>query len=1555
MSKSSQLKADASDHANVFLPNLKSIVAQFVNDDSIKFPDSLYEEILRFISSKKTPVKIEFFTAKDLLNDEDITVLQILLQDSPFIIETIKSLLLSKQLPIELDVHPILSLERDKEGNLTKLGKGADHFESFSRIHLPELTPEQMNQIEKELFSNLNDLSIILRDHAAIEQTLDETIQHLDFSNNPAEDITEAKEFLTWLKNENFTFMGTRYYTIKDSQIHIHDNALGILENQETQVFPDIDNLEKLPANVQKFLLKPKLITINKSDLISPIRRRLPLDVVNVSFFDENGVHQSDRMFVGLFSLRVYMNPARQIPLVRRKIDYVTEKTGFNKPGYRDRAIRRILDNIHRDELFQISPDDLYKMALGIYQIEEKPRPALFLRKDPLERFVSCFFYCPPSLYSTSLRVKVLETLEKTLNGHATSYQTSFADTGLTCFSCVIRTQRGKIPHYDVETLEQELSDIAKTWEYRFQESLIATFGKKHGLELLQKNQLLFPASFQESFSQEEAIAALAHAYKVIESREISLEMTRRDDQTYRLTFFGCGAEPILSELLSTLDNMRMNLLSVTPHRLKAGSDDVWVFDLTVHLATPLPVTLEEAKVLLRDAMSLILEDKITNDEFNSLILATGLNWRQARILRAYYKYLRQIGISHSLRYIRDTLCNYGEITRAFIALFEARFDPEYQDRNHQLENITKDIHRLLKTVKNLDEDRILRRFLNAITATLRTNIYQNKSYFSFKFDCEKLEEMPLPRPKYEIFVYSSEVEGIHLRGGKVARGGIRWSDRVEDFRTEVLGLVKAQMVKNAVIVPVGSKGGFVIKKAKNYASKDEQLAHGIECYKTLVRGLLDLTDNYDAKGQIIHPPHVVRYDDNDPYLVVAADKGTATFSDIANGLSEEYGFWLGDAFASGGSKGYDHKKMAITAKGGWESVKRHFREIDIDCQLQDFTCVGVGDMAGDVFGNAMLLSEHTKLLGAFNHMHIFLDPNPDTKKSFAERQRLFDLPKSSWADYDAKLISKGGGVFERSLKSIPLSPEVQAMFGITDKELSPNDLMRLLLKAEVDLLWFGGIGTYVKSHDETHVQVGDKANDSLRINGEELRAKIIGEGANLGMTQLGRVEFAMHGGRLNTDFIDNCGGVSCSDHEVNIKIFMNRLVRDGLMTLEKRDEILLAMTSQVADLVLQDNYDQSQSLSLALAEGDKNFDKNVDHMRYLEKIGLLQREIEYLPNDQQLKTRFSSKMSFMRPELCTLLSYTKMATYNAVLASKVPDFAALEKEFMNYFPTTLQNTQTEQLKKHPLRREIIATVFANEMVNRLQLHSISSLLRQPEATIENIGEAYMASRDILGIHELWQQVSALDNQIPAKVQTMLLLKLRRALKLMMRWFLKNPVLLKDAHKNIPPKLESLKKALADLIKEGHLDPNVTDEDFSVVPAKILSAVTSLDHLEILLDVLSIPSAEKNPKDALKVFMEIGEDLSFNWVLEQANKMVVEDVWQQRALDAQVSDIKKDHVIICEEALHHPQGLAGWQKDKEAMLNLWQQTMLDIRAERGFDLSQTTVFLKLCQTISAKN
>ena len=1457
------------------------------------------------------------------------SVIEIINDDMPFLVDSVTAEINRNDAEVLLVIHPIITLRRDAKGKLVELASPreagqkarpgpASSFagESIMQVQVSEQPPKRLAEIAAGIAAVLADVRAAVEDWPDMRERCRDVIGELETRPPmlPVAEIAEGLEFLRWLDDDHFTYLGYREITFQGSGANAvskiaKGRGLGILRDPEVRVFDGLRNLGKLPPDVRDFMHRPQLLRITKANRRATVHRAVDLDTIAVKTFDAKGRVTGERLFVGLFTSMAYSRSPSTIPLLRQKVDAVVKLSGFSPRSHDGKALLHILETYPRDELFQISVEDLHQIAVGVLHLQERQRTALFVRRDPFERFVSCMVFVPRDRYDTTLRRKLQEILAEAFEGRCTSFSTQMSDEVLARLHVIVRTERGRIPQVDLDRLEARLAEAARSWSDLLEEALIEASGEQDGIRTHRRFERAFPPSYQRHFDSATAVEDIHHIEEAIATSDLSMNLYRpagAPPDELRFKIYVLDRPVPLSDILPMLENMGLRVIGEVPFDIDVPDRKapVWMHDFDMCAEGRAAIDLPAVRDAFHEAFARVWHGRMEDDGFNKLVLHAGLTAREVTVLRAYCKYLRQARIPFSQAYMEATLGRNPQLTRRLVDLFIARFDPKRQpDAQDSCRRLVAAIEADLERVSNLDEDRIIRRYLNLILSTLRTNFFQpsaeggEKVYCSFKFDSRSIEELPQPQPLREIFVYSPGVEGVHLRFGMVARGGLRWSDRLEDFRTEVLGLVKAQQVKNTVIVPVGSKGGFVMKRPPApEAGRDAFLAAGIECYKTFVRGLLDITDNL-RRGRVLPPKSVVRYDGDDPYLVVAADKGTATFSDIANGVSAEYGFWLDDAFASGGSAGYDHKKMGITARGAWECVKRHFRELGKDIQSQDFTCVGCGDMSGDVFGNAMLLSQHTLLLAAFNHLHIFVDPDPDPAASWAERKRLFDLPRSAWTDYDAKLISKGGGIFERSAKSIKISPEMKQRFGIAKDSMTPNELIQCLLLAEVELLWFGGIGTYVKASTESHLDVGDRANDALRVDGEQLHAKVIGEGANLGMTQLGRIEYGMAGGRCNTDFIDNSAGVDCSDHEVNIKILLGDAEQAGKLTRKDRDKLLEKMTDEVARQCLRDNYLQSQAITVTHMLGGHLLDRFARFMRTLEKAGQLNRRIEYLPDDEEVLDRLRRGEGLTRAEIAVLLSYSKLVLYDQLLESNLPDDPCFADDLAAYFPKPLRQPYAPQIARHRLRREIVVTVVSNDLINRVGINFVHEVREKTGMPPEEVVKGYVIAREIFGMRALWQEIEALDNRVPAALQARMLVECGRLIERETVWFLREIGIPLDIAgeigrfgEGVGTLAERIESLLSPADREA-LDLRAQQFVAEGAPQALARRIASLPLLAPVCDVVRIAATLQLPVERVaEAYFKIGERFGFDWLRRSAGSLPTDTAWDKLAVSAIVDD-----------------------------------------------------------------
>jgi glutamate dehydrogenase len=1332
---------------------------------------------------------------------DEVTVVEVTNENMPFLLDSTLAELGDQGWEPLLVAHPVLAVERDRRGALLRLEGDAGAIaqpglqrESLIHIHLSRIDdPAIRTRLVEGLTKTYAEVAAVVEDWAGMWARIDEVIRAYRTSppSLAEEEVAEALAFLRWVRNDNFVFIGVLEYRFPDGDMAadpVPGSGLGLLRDPSVRVLRRGRDLVVMTPAIRAFLARPQALIIAKANVKSRVHRRVYLDYIGVKLFSPGGRLEGELRLVGLFTASAYTSTTGTVPYLRHKIAKVVARANFDPMSYAGRALLAVMENYPRDELFQIDEDTLYRFAMAIMNLSERPRIRALVRPDEFDRFISVLVFLPKERYDTQVRLRVGAYLAEIYQGRLSAAYPTYPEGPLARTHFIIGRDEGATPRIEQETLEAGIAAIARTWRDGLRDTLAVKIGGARARDLTRRYGDAFSAAYREAFSTERAVADIEILERLLSERPRAVRLYREPNAAAAradLRLFSLDAALPLSERVPILEDLGFRVLDERTYRIgvedRAGAPPIWLHDMEMERATGAAIDLPSIEKPVESALLALLRDDVESDGLNRLVLEAGLDWRDVSLLRSFGRYMRQIGTPYGQDYLAATLARYGTIAGHLIALFYARFDPSLtaRERDARQDTIRSDIETALTDVTGLDDDRILRRFASLVMAAVRTNFFQTdadglpRSTIACKFDCRRIEGLPLPRPLYEIFVYSPRVEALHLRFGSVARGGLRWSDRPQDFRTEVLGLVKAQQVKNAVIVPVGAKGGFVPKRLQPTADRQAWMAEGTESYRIFVDTLLQLTDNIGPDG-ILSPPDTVRHDADDPYLVVAADKGTAAFSDVANAIAVARSYWLGDAFASGGSNGYDHKGMGITARGAWEAARRHFRTMDIDIQRHSISVVGVGDMSGDVFGNGMLLSRTLKLIAAFDHRHIFLDPSPDPEVAWMERKRLFDLPRSSWAEYDRALISAGGGVFSRGAKSITLGPEAQAALSLCCSTATPAEVMTAILKAQVDLLWFGGIGTYIRATAETNAEVGDRSNDSLRITGAEVRAKVIGEGANLGLTQRGRIEAAERGVRLNTDAIDNSAGVNTSDIEVNIKIALATAQRDGRLDEASRNALLAEMTNEVSELVLHNNYLQSLALSLAERRGGAHLGLCERLMQMLEQEERLDRAVEFLPDSAAVAERRRRGEGLTRPELAVLLAYAKLALHDHVLNSRVPDDPYLGRELARYFPALLRERFPDTIATHRLRREIIATQLANAIVNHGGPAVVPRLVDETGADVPTIAAAYAAVRDAFGLPETNAEIDALDDQVPGVLQLELYTALQDLLLDQMVWFIRN-------------------------------------------------------------------------------------------------------------------------------------------------------------------------------------
>jgi len=1507
------------------------------------------------------------------------TVIEVVNDDMPFLVDSTTMEINRQGLTLHLIIHPIFAVQRDAAGALldvqTRQQQPDWPRESLMHVEVDRLAdPAARSALAVGIERVLGDVRAAVTDWKPMVAKLREVIKELDNAPPPVprEELAESRAFLQWLTEDHLLLLGYRCQNLVERAgelelVRVDGSGLGVLRDtaRPSDTTGVSASFATVPREARSLASTPSpLLLVTKATSRSTVHRPGYVDYVGVKRFSADGRVIGEHRFVGLFTSAAYRTPVADVPLVRGKVQQVIEHAGLAPASHLGKALTHILESYPRDELFQMSVDELAEIANGIVQLGERQRFRLFVRRDAFDRFVSCLIFVPRENYTTELRRKFQKILLEAFGGSAAEFDVLLTDAALARIHITVRTTPGRIPPYDRRALETRLAEAARRWEDALRDELNAGTDEARAAPLARRFMNGFPAAYREATDPRTAVADLQRL-DALTPGDLAFKLYRpAGGEPLRLGFkvYHDGSEIPLSDSLPMLEKMGVRVLAEHPYEIKSeAGGSLWIHDFQLETADE-AVDIEALAPLFEDTYARVFGGSVESDDFNRLVLRAGLAAAEIVVLRAYARYLRQINFTLSQSYVEATLAAHPRIAYLLLRLFKLRFSPAERDDGAAASQV-RAIEQALEKVPNASEDRVLREYLALIQATLRTNYWRTgkgasgaagprRDFLSFKFDPARIPELPEPRPMFEIFVYSPRFEGVHLRGGKVARGGLRWSDRPEDFRTEVLGLVKAQMVKNTVIVPVGSKGGFVLKKAPPPADRDAYLKEGIACYQDYLRGLLDLTDNL-VNGAIVPPPAVERHDGDDPYLVVAADKGTASFSDYANAVSAEYGHWLGDAFASGGSVGYDHKKMGITARGAWESVKRHFRELGVDVQTTAFTCVGVGDMSGDVFGNGLLRSRHTRLIAAFDHRHVFIDPVPDAEASFVERERLFALPRSSWADYDTKRISAGGGVWSRQEKSIPVSPQAQQALGIEAEQLTPAELISAILKAPVDLLYNGGIGTYVKAHEESHADVGDRASDTVRVNGRDLRCKVVGEGGNLGFTQRGRIEAALAGVRLYTDAIDNSAGVDTSDHEVNLKILLGAAIAAGRLTLDGRNTLLADMTDEVGHLVLEDNYYQTQALSVGGHTARRLLEQQQRFIRFLEKEGRLNRALEFLPDDETIAERRAAGLALTAPERAVLLAYSKMWLNDALLASDLPEDPWARRALAHYFPERLRAPYAQDIEQHPLRREIIATQLTNTVINRVGstfLHQAGSATGTAPAQIVR---AFLLVREIFDLNPTWSAIEALDNQVADDTQSRMLIELGRRTGRATTWFLRSRRLAEPMG-DVVTRFAAAAKALRQVIAEAPpaapwraaIEPLRQELVRQRVPDALAMEVAVSGTLLAALDLAEVAEAAKQPLPAVAAtYFALGETLDLARLRAQVAALPAEGYWQLLAKTAISDDLAGLQRELTADALSAG-GLPAWQQAQAPALERARRMLAELAENKQADLAMLSVALR---------
>ncbi len=1555
---------------------------------------TLLKDFLQAKRAEKFSIKFSKLTLPFLQDKSGIsvTMIAVLSQNVPFLLDSLRGLLRHANIPPYIILHPIFNAFRKKlNGKIYKISitdfsqeKGISTEESLVVFILKRhLSFEEQKSLEIDIKRSLVLIHQSVSDWQLMKGKVFEVEKYIQGADLliSVEDRSESLSFLSWINENHFTFLGERSYVFDKAGNPKYEKGLGILKNPKQKLFTGQGDLVcEDGCDIVKNLKLEDVISITKTIKLSAIHRIVPMDMIRIKRYSKAGVVIGEYQFVGLFTSSAYSRSVKEIPLIRLKVDRVLEKAGFLSKGHDEKALSHIIETLPRDELFQYTDEDLYRISKGVMQLKLQEKIGVFIRAAPFRYSVTGLLYIPTDNYSPDLRKKIQDKLELTFKGKISEWQCEMGSLPFARLYFIINVFKENALSYDSDALEEDIIQMSLNWNDRFRSSLINNYGEEKGEEKFLYYKEAFPITYQDSYPSKKAVEDIIFIEKNIINGDVfsvnlygNGETLKQKKCDLHIRLFNVNNSISLADIFPIMANLGLRVLGEQAFEIHLEGRKVWIHDFSVKILKCEGKDILKNEVLFEECLKGIWNKKIEDDRFNVLVLRATMSWRDVLILRALSKYLHQVRPLFNHEYVQRTLNEHSHIAKNLVKIFHLRLDPLNQkditrpNESYFLHKIEKKIEKDLEDVKSLEDDRIFRALLNIINNIVRTTYYQTlkngkyKPYVAFKFDSEKLIDIPLPKPKYEVFVYSPSMEAVHLRGGKVARGGIRWSDRQEDFRTEILGLVKAQMVKNSVIVPVGSKGGFIIKQSITHLSREKQQEEGIHCYKMMINAMLDLTDNI-IKGKIHHPLQTVLYDDLDTYLVVAADKGTATFSDIANEISAKHNFWLGDAFASGGSAGYDHKKMGITAKGAWVSVERHFRELGLNIHKEDFTVVGVGDMSGDVFGNGMLCSPHIKLIGAFNHIHIFVDPSPDAKSSYKERKRLFGLPRSTWMDYNPELLSKGGAVYDRREKSVIVSPEVQKRLGLKCDTFTPDELIQAILRTKADLLWLGGIGTYIKAKDESTIRVGDKANNNIRIEATELNVRVVAEGANLGITQRGRIEFSSLSGHINTDAIDNSGGVDCSDHEVNMKILMQQLIKSGELTVKKRNKNLIDMEKQVSNLVLNNNYQQTQIISIIQHQGIGALDQQERFIRQLERKGHLNRTFEHLPLDEELVERLANDVGLYRPEIAVLLAYSKIVTKDVLCLSDAFNNDFYIRKFLSYFPPYMQKHFAEELQTHPLKKELIATILTNEMIDRGGITFPNDMIERSISTLPEIVHAFNIVCEVFNLRAIWTEIELLDDKVPAEIQLSMQCETVSFLRMAVLWFLQNVPQLLDVQKNIdifkPAILKFMKILPAlftknDILKHQEHIFRFTKEGVSENLSKRIVYL-----IFMIIGCRSVRIAENTGtslKFSAEIYYCIIDYLELQWILEVDPNVSTKSYWEKLSLFTSMEDIcvvlENLTTFIIKETLDQknwkkkrPEAVVKiWMDKNEASFSRFKQIIIDFKASSVMDLSMLNI------------
>lgn len=1511
--------------------------------------------------------KVNIYLQKDLLPNtvgddcQDNIIITIINDDMPFIVDSITELLNKRRYEINHIINSLLSIERDNKGQAVKINCDVKcHNESIIYINLNSIsTRDTIAALKADISKILKHVRFAVHDWALMLGKLNETLKWFKSKDQL---LDENKDFIEWLLNDNFTFIGYREYVVREGLkiITSKKEVLGI-NVIETSEFNNSIIEDVFLSN--QILCQKKGVYVGKVREISRVHRYSSLDYVCVMTEGKNGGIRA-RVFLGLFVTRLDYQSVITIPLIRSKTEAVINKAGFDYKSFNGKELFSIIETLPRDELFQLTEDELFLMAMMILSSLKNPKLLFFVRENKCKVFLNLLVFFPKSRVTADIIDKIHKVISKTISGKIINSTLRFSSMGLVYVYISLKVKNNRLLCIDIPHIERELDNVTKQWNEHLDLYLKEKFDtpKANSLFLLYKNA--FPSNYHSIYSLKNAVYDIEQIEKLSQIKNIIFNIyqeARCKRNHFKLKIYTYDDKLQLYKIMPVLDEMGFLTIDENVFQIdeKKLNKKVWIQDFSLYVEDRVTYNIEENKRNLQDAIVAVFNKKINNTLLNKLILKSSIVWREVLLLDAYCKYLLQIKFEYSQDLIKETLVNNATLVKLMIKLFNYRFKPHYKNKEEENSVRSKIKSSMLRITSGTDY-KIIKKFLELFDSTLRTNYFQKtpqgayKDYISFKFNSSTIEDIPLPKPYAEIFVYSTRAQGIHLRGGKIARGGLRWSDRVEDYRTEVLGLMKAQVTKNAIIVPEGSKGGFLVHNASTLKTREELLEEGIECYKIFLRGMLDITDNV-VNHRVLKPKDTVCFDGDDPYLVIAADKGTATFSDIANKVAEEYNFWLGDAFASGGAAGYDHKKMAITAKGAWVSVIEHFKYLNINPNKDEFTVIGIGDMSGDVFGNGMLLSQKIRLIAAFNHLHIFIDPKPDAAISYKERKRLFEMKKSNWSDYNNDLISRGGGVFCRHTKSIKLSKEIRELFDIKQKIIDPDCLIRHILTCKADLLWSAGIGTYVKASSEIHEQIGNKSNDNVRVNAKNLKCSAVSEGGNLGFTQLARIEYAFNGGCINTDFIDNSAGVDCSDHEVNIKIALESAVSSGHLKLSGRDKLLTSMQEEVVDLVLRDNYEQNKNISISVAYAVEFFEDYIKLIKTLRDRVSLNPALEFLPNKAELARRQQEKLGFSRPELAVLMSYSKIAVYNELINSKLPDDPYYTNFLINYFPKKMQSKFKNEIMNHGLKREIVATSITNEIVNNVGIEFFHLAQDYTGLSGCDIARAYSIVWKIFDLENMERSIDVIKNN---QTRIELFHIVRTFLQTSIYWFLRNrphPLnvlkIVDEFHVGISVLLDKIGSFIQGNVKNRFK----LQVDYLVkkkIHSKLATQIACLDSLYSSMDIVLISNKTGVSVDEVAtLYFDLGEKFSYNWMKEKADSLVKSGYWKKmliKAIKDDIYDQQRELVtnILLTKKKEGEASLEAWSNKYKREIRIYCNFTKSVKLTEDVDAAKLVVMTK---------